>query len=161
MLLRTIALILALLCHPALAETQSIPDITLSDLRGKSHSLRAPEHQVLLLAKPNKKSRQHNQEWMKALVKEFQGTETRVWLVADLSARPPFASKERVKKKLKTQAPTQGQKSLLLDWDGKLRRKLDLDSQHHVYLLGPGGKILAHTSGLYRKEKVETLARAR
>ncbi len=155
------AFLLLLLCHAALAEPALIPDLILTDLQRTSHNLRAQEHQIILVAKPGQKYRQQNKDWMKALVEEFEQTDTRIWLVADLSSRPPFASQDRVIKKLKSEAEPASKKYLLLDWDGKLRQQLDLDSQHHVYLLGPGGEILAQAIGLYRKEKLDSLAQAR
>lgn len=161
MKLRRLFFFLLLLCHAALAEPSVIPDLALSDLQDKSHNLRAQEHQIVLVAKPGKKSREQNREWMQALVKEFGETDTRIWLVADLSSRPRFASKGKVKKKLESQIEPRSKNFVLLDWDGKLRKELDLDGQHHVYLLGPGGEILAHATGLYGKDKVDKLAQAR
>lgn len=156
---RIIVPILFLLLQTAWAETPLIPNLTLTDLNGKSHNLRAQEHQILFLAKPGKKSRRQNMEWMQALAKEFREKESRIWLVADLSSRPRFASKDMVKKKLNSRAEPRSKEFMLLDWDGKLRKAMNLDSQQHVYLLGPGGSILAHTTGLYRKGKLDELVR--
>jgi hypothetical protein len=161
MIFRIALLLLSLLCFPAWADSSLIPDLSLTSLSGKSHQLRAPEHQVLLVAKPGKKYRAQNAEWMQSLVKAFQEKKTPVWLVADLSSRPRFASKDKVKKKLNSEAKPGSKQFLLLDWDGELRKELKVDSQHHVYLLGPGGEILAYEVGVYTEEKLNKLVQAR
>ena len=165
-MMKQLILLFALVLAIGPAQAETFPQLQFENARGQQIKL-GPDNgaaHFVVLGKSGKRARDSNEAWMKALKQTFSSPDDpKVFMIADPSARPPFASKKMVKKKMAEKMkdkPAGFGESLLIDWDGAARKRLASDSQHYIYLVDSKGEVIAQAIGVYKSEKMEQLTAA-